>query len=1089
MRLVAIHRPLTALLAAILLFVGTALIALPAEPAGAAGGQISGVVTNAAGEGLGGVFVYASGVTGGFGGSATTAADGTYLITNVQPGTYRVAFSPPSGSPYVWAVYLNKTSFADATPVTVTEGATVIVSQRLELAGAIEGVVEDEAGAPIEGIGVTVERAPGGDMRFATTTSTGFYRVGSLHASDYLVKFAPAVSVPLFPEWFSDAPDRNSASPIAVAVGEVEIANATLAPSGAIEGVVTNDDGAPINGIPVRVHSTGLPSLTTTTTSTGYYRVGQLVDAAYRLEFAPQPVSVYFGEWWDDKPDAASATPIEVTVPNHVVANATLARTASVSGVVTGEGLGPLSGTEVVVQPIGSAWSRSAYTTSTGYYVVGGLTTGDYKVQFKPPWNSDFLEEWWENKPDAGSATAVRATVPDDTRLDAQLARGGSIDGRITSLDGSPIMSATVTVQSLGSSPRQWWRVTGADGRYHVGGLKPGSYKVQFIPPYNSAFIGEWWDDATSEASATAIVIDTNETETANAALDRFARITGTVTLAGSGPAALTSVRLTNTATNAQFWSSTNADGTWAANVPAGSYLVWFFPPYGSGFVGEYWDDVDDAADATLITVASGDMRTLLTTLERTGEIRGRVTDATGAGIAGVTAIVWGGNSYVYRTATTDVAGDYVVTGLGTGNFTIFFSAPSPYRSEYFDDVTNQADAQLVASGRGMSFTANATLARWSVIEGTVTDTSGAPIGGAHVWANNGSMGYSTWSGTDGTYELLVGAGTYKVGYSATGYLTEYFDDATWWSDATPVVVGANATVTVDEDLVRAATITGTVTSNGGAPIANTAVYATRVGSSTYGYGYTGIDGTYTITNLVPGDYHIAFYPPSGYLFEYHAGKASYVDADVVTLTAGSTATIDATLDQPGTIQGVVTDASGNPIEWAAVSVVDSRGSSAGFAYTSSTGAYSINQLRPGSYTVSASSSIWDFPAQSTVTVSSGSTEHVDFALTRGGRFEGTVRSRHAASAGSVSVAIYSKAGGLVASTDVLSDGSYASPLLLPGKYIVEFVPAADNRHQGEYWDNANRFDQADAVKVRGGESLAHIDAILSIRGSDVTRA
>jgi Carboxypeptidase regulatory-like domain len=92
----------------------------------AAGGAISGVVSNGSGTGVSGVTVWAYGPgdtwVGSFG--TTTAADGSYRIAGVRAANYKVRFMPSIASGLAIEWYDNAELRADAKSVTVTTGST-----------------------------------------------------------------------------------------------------------------------------------------------------------------------------------------------------------------------------------------------------------------------------------------------------------------------------------------------------------------------------------------------------------------------------------------------------------------------------------------------------------------------------------------------------------------------------------------------------------------------------------------------------------------------------------------------------------------------------------------------------------------------------------------------------------------------------------------------------------------------------------------------------------------------------------------------------------------------------------------------------
>ena len=93
-------------------------------------GSMSGTISDEpTGDALGGMWVVAIGPTG-ISGGAITAADGTYSITGLPPGTYRAAFIDPTGD-HTLQYFENSPDFAGATPFEVFADGDVSVSASL----------------------------------------------------------------------------------------------------------------------------------------------------------------------------------------------------------------------------------------------------------------------------------------------------------------------------------------------------------------------------------------------------------------------------------------------------------------------------------------------------------------------------------------------------------------------------------------------------------------------------------------------------------------------------------------------------------------------------------------------------------------------------------------------------------------------------------------------------------------------------------------------------------------------------------------------------------------------------------------------
>jgi hypothetical protein len=176
-----------------------ALLGLGAVPTASAapGGQISGTVTNAAGDTLPASRSRRTTPTPGeFGDEATTKKDGTYALKKLDAADYAVEFRDNSGSPlYATEYYDDQADFEDATPVTVEASQHVSgIDAELARFGTISGRVTDEEGNPLGGIfidvlEVTDEGPPFDSPAGTTTAANGTYRFPFTPAGTYVVGF------------------------------------------------------------------------------------------------------------------------------------------------------------------------------------------------------------------------------------------------------------------------------------------------------------------------------------------------------------------------------------------------------------------------------------------------------------------------------------------------------------------------------------------------------------------------------------------------------------------------------------------------------------------------------------------------------------------------------------------------------------------------------------------------------------------------------------------------------------------------------------------------------------------------------------
>jgi protocatechuate 3,4-dioxygenase beta subunit len=192
-------------------------------------GSISGSVTDADGNPLPGVLVWAFSPGDTWIGSHTTStsSDGTYRIDGLRAREsgveYRVLFSPPAGSGLAPEWFDDVAHRSLATAVSVPGAETVAgIDAQLEQPGALSGHVTDAGGNPVAGVRVSAF-GPGNTLVASYSTSTaadGTYRIGEVGAGDYHVRFSPPAGSGLAAEWFDDAANRSQAAPVAVSPGQ-----------------------------------------------------------------------------------------------------------------------------------------------------------------------------------------------------------------------------------------------------------------------------------------------------------------------------------------------------------------------------------------------------------------------------------------------------------------------------------------------------------------------------------------------------------------------------------------------------------------------------------------------------------------------------------------------------------------------------------------------------------------------------------------------------------------------------------------------------------------------------------------------------
>ena len=175
----------------------------------------------------------------------------------------------------------------------------------------------------------------------------------------------------------------------------------------------------------------------------------------------------------------------------------------------------------------------------------------------------------------------------------------------------------------------------------------------------------------------------------------------------------------------------------------------------------------------------------------------------------------------------------------------------------------------------------------------------------------------------DGTWTTTVPDGTYRIGFSRTGYLDQWYSGAAVVANATPVVVSGSNRTGLNAALALGATISGTVTGPAGAIEDGFVTVYREVAPGDFedvAYASTGATGGYTVTGLPPGSYVVEL-DADGHVTEYWNDKATLAAADRITATVGSTTTANALLAAARKLSGTVTGPTGAPVADADVTV------------------------------------------------------------------------------------------------------------------------------------------------------------------------
>ncbi|EFQ84625.1 hypothetical protein HMPREF0063_10478 [Aeromicrobium marinum DSM 15272] len=274
------------------------------------------------------------------------------------------------------------------------------------------------------------------------------------------------------------------------------------------------------------------------------------------------------------------------------------------------------------------------------------------------------------------------------------------------------------------------------------------------------------------------------------------------------------------------------------------------------------------------------------------------------------------------------------------------------------------------------------------------------------------------------------------------------------------LLVVATALVTTSTPAAAAGvTISGTVTDDvTGEGIDD--VFVDAFSDDDFSFATTDESGNFTLTDVAPGAYTIAF-NADGYAFEYYDDSPTFADATVVEVAASDITGIDAELSVPGTITGTIDKSydagSASDISYELFPTIDVYQGAELVSGTvaDESGEYSIEGLAPGTYRVDfqrasgQSIGAGEFfedkreslgaGAANLVTVTAGGTVQADASLEEGGTFTGTIlKSNGQPLAAGCRVTAFTEDGSLATRTAFTNeDGEFTITGLSSGNYLV----------------------------------------------------
>ena len=1001
-------------------------------------------------------YVRAVRLDGNTSGTSVIAVDGSYAITGLPPGTYRVYAEAYAPTGLIGAALGNVPCNADDCPfvpstlVTVAAGASVgATNLALETAASLSGNVNDSASAVVPFAQIALYSDDRYTITYAQADASGNFSFPALRAGTYRLLAGPASTDPVsflpissthgqvaFPSTYCPGAicePLSASAPITVVAGTPQtLPQITLPILGTISGqVLESGTGTPLQDVSIGVYNSALGGV-----GAGY------TDAGGNYTIRGIPPGVYYVS-----ADARSA--------NYVL---------TYNGNVVCPSLGcDEFGTPVTITAAGPGSSATVnFSLQRGGSITGTITDG------------------------LTGAPALR------NRMRIELFNGNSTYAQAAFLNcTSPTTSTPVACS------------------YTATGLAPGIYKGVFastsaIGFVDTAFGGTPCPRGGCDQSVLPPLFATTGStlSTIDVIMPRGALVRGTVSDAGNPPdcraydpatglGGCGGIGFNNTLDNYAGFAQVDRAGNYysrtgftaGTTLYAATFLLRNNFSYGFGYVDQAYNGLSCPYGSCGITTGTGFTVTGVDTtgidfaLVKGGSISGQVSASSGGTpIAGVDIKVYDSAGRLSGVAKSVVGGSYQVYGLSPGSYFVTTTNALGYLDEAYNNIVcdpfcNPLDGTaVVVSGSATTANIDFALDLSATLQGTVR-LGAAPAANVPVelYGAIGNLLRTSSSDAAGLYTFSgLPAGRYYVRTRDTlGRADDLFSAQSCVGNACQVRLGTpidlapptTSSFTADLTLATPAAITGTITAaSGGAPISGITVQLLAASGAVALTSTSNGAGVYRFDGLAAGSYHMVTRGSTGFIdlaFPSTPCPAACngLNGSAIPLTAGTTLSgQNFVLNSGGSISGTVKSGPVAPIVGATVQVYNGLGIPVGQISTNASGNYQIDTLPSGNFFVRTQQSLGfvdqvfnalpcsgycDVLSGTAVPVSSGlGTGLVDFTLTGGSSISGRVTNAVGGAGIALARVVAFDTGGFIAGqTQTNASGDYSIAGLQPGTY------------------------------------------------------
>lgn len=727
-----------------------------------------------------------------------TDSQGFYNLSFDQPGEY-VLLAYDNNGIYLPQYYNGKSTYEEADLLNLKEGDNLTgINFNLNKAATISGkVIDSSTGEGVWGICIyTINPNSGFDYGApyfisSITDDNGNYIITGLYPGTYELyayDFGNFYSETVYP------------SQVTITGSEdITGINFALDPTDTgIRGKIFLPSGQPVSeGWVFSSTYNEFESYFTYTNSKGEYRLGT-EEGNYFVQGGTFDWST-LPTYYPGVRKAKDATPVKVERGKIVEGiNFQLLPASFIEGQVFSSSGFPLEGIYVEAYDIFGYPSSATVTDFEGKFSIGGLDAGTY---FLLAWDfeGDYAIQWYDGKKTIDEATPV--TVQEGERKGGilfHLNPSGKIKGKVIDKFTSTPLANIFLVAYNEYFYYESYGFSDEEGNFEIKGLSTGSY-ILFGYDFEGLYIPTYYDGVVDISGATPINVQEGQEVIITFKMIKGGTIKGKVSSTTNLPITSGFITAFDQMGNWAGFSYTDENGRYTmGGLLEGSFLVYAIDLNGE-YAPKWYPNADSPEDATAVNVSLGQIiENINFTLPPAGSISGKVTDKDGIPLPNmylfVEKVQKSSVFFIdYQWGYTDENGNYIIKGLGTGDYIVGLVL-SNGMILYYDGTLNKDNAKPVSVVQGQE-TKNINFIvtnQGGGIAGKVVESGTSkpvPFAAITIFDQFGVPVSFAFTDSEGNYiAYFIEPGKYKVYAEAVCYKGEWYrekssyDSANWVS-------------------------------------------------------------------------------------------------------------------------------------------------------------------------------------------------------------------------------------------------------------------------------------------------------------------